>query len=46
MEKKNNLIEWILDATEKMCIVFLVVILWLFAILFVVVGINLFFNHL
>ena len=44
MEKKNNLTEWILDATEKLCIIFLVLFLWSCAIGLVVVGIIALFN--
>lgn len=46
MEKKNNLTEWILDATEKLCIIFLVLFLWSCAFFFVGVGIYLLFNLL
>ena len=42
----RNLIERILDATEKMCVITLVLFLWLCAIGLVVVGINVLFNLL
>jgi hypothetical protein len=39
MEKKNKLIEWILDATEKLCVISLVLFLWSCAFFLVAVGI-------
>lgn len=37
--KGQKLIEWILDATEKLCIISLVIFLWSCAFFLVVVGI-------
>lgn len=44
--KSRVLIENILDATEKLCVISLVLFLWLFAIGLVVFGINLLFDLL
>ena len=46
MTNYQNLIERFLDATEKLCVIIVVLIIWLFAIGLVVFGINVLFDLL